>query len=167
MLYEMLTGALPFEADNAVSVAIMQLQADPKPPRDINPAIPEGLEEITMRAMQKNPDQRYQSAAEMLEDIEAFQRNPSISFQYKYFIDEKPTKYVNAISAVRNGRAPSYNDGYDYDDYEESLRAAVRMAEEETTKNHDGGSGNFGGLFDRCIEHRNCGHFPQLQCTTG
>ena len=69
--------------------------------------------------MQKNPDQRYQSAAEMLEDIEAFQRNPSISFQYKYFIDEKPTKYVNAISAVRNGRAPSYNDGYDYDDYEE------------------------------------------------
>ena len=119
MLYEMLTGTLPFEADNAVSVAIMQLQADPKPPRDINPAIPEGLEEITMRAMQKNPDQRYQSAAEMLEDIEAFQRNPSISFQYKYFNDEKPTKYVNAISAVRNGRAPSYNDGYDYDDYEE------------------------------------------------
>ena len=43
MLYEMLTGTLPFEADNAVSVAIMQLQADPKPPRDINPAIPEGL----------------------------------------------------------------------------------------------------------------------------
>lgn len=118
MLYEMLTGALPFEADNAVSVAIMQLQADPKPPRDINPAIPEGLEEITMRAMQKNPDQRYQSAAEMLEDIEAFQRNPSISFQYKYFIDEKPTKYVNAISAVRNGRAPAYNDGYEYE-YEE------------------------------------------------
>lgn len=119
MLYEMLTGTLPFEADNAVSVAIMQLQADPKPPREINPAIPEGLEEITMRAMQKNPDQRYQSASEMLEDIEAFQKNPSISFQYKYFIDEKPTKYVNAISAVRNGRSPSYNDGYDYDDYEE------------------------------------------------
>ena len=122
MLYEMLTGALPFEADNAVSVAIMQLQADPKPPRDINPAIPEGLEEITMRAMQKNPDQRYQSAAEMLEDIEAFQRNPSISFQYKYFIDEKPTKYVNAISTVRSGRVPVYNDGYEYEYEEEPPR---------------------------------------------
>ena len=47
MLYEMLTGRLPFEADNAVSVAMMQLQADPKPPREINPAIPDGLEEIT------------------------------------------------------------------------------------------------------------------------
>lgn len=82
--------------------------------------------------MQKNPDQRYQSAAEMLEDIEAFQRNPSISFQYKYFIDEKPTKYVNAISAVRNGRAPSYNDGYDYDDYEE----------EPPRRRQSGGGGN-------------------------
>ena len=41
----MITGQLPFEADNAVSVAIMQLQADPRPPKDINPAIPDGLEE--------------------------------------------------------------------------------------------------------------------------
>lgn len=118
MLYEMLTGTLPFEADNAVSVAIMQLQADPRPPRDINPAIPEGLEEITMKAMQKNPSQRYQSSTEMLEDIEAFQRNPSISFQYKYFIDEKPTKYVNAVSSVRNGKLAAYNDNYEYE-YEE------------------------------------------------
>ena len=55
MLYEMLTGQLPFEADNAVSVAIMQLQQDPTPPRQINPAIPEGLEEITLKAMQKDP----------------------------------------------------------------------------------------------------------------
>ena len=87
MLYEMITGQLPFEADNAVSVAIMQLQADPRPPKDINPAIPDGLEEITLKAMQKDPSQRYQSAAEMLRDIEQFRRNPSISFQYKYFID--------------------------------------------------------------------------------
>ena len=74
MLYEMITGQLPFEADNAVSVAIMQLQADPKPPRDINPTIPIGLEEITLKAMQKTPAQRYQSAAEMMQDIEAFRQ---------------------------------------------------------------------------------------------
>ena len=90
MLYEMLTGQLPFEADNAVSVAIMQLQADPRPPREINPDIPEGLEEITLKAMQKNPAQRYQSATEMLEDIAEFRKNPSIRFQYQYFQDEKP-----------------------------------------------------------------------------
>ncbi len=116
MLYEMITGRLPFEADNAVSVAIMQLQADPKPPKEINPAIPDGLEEITLKAMQKNPVQRYQSAAEMLRDIEAFRRNPSISFQYKYFVDEKPTKYIDAINTVKNAEQPAYNDNYEYEE---------------------------------------------------
>lgn len=101
MLYEMLTGTLPFEADSAVSVAIMQMQETPQKLRDINPDIPEGLEEITLRAMQKDPDQRYQSAAEMLEDIERFKRNPSIHFQYKYFVDESPTKYVEAIKEIK------------------------------------------------------------------
>ncbi|HCW80349.1 MAG TPA: Stk1 family PASTA domain-containing Ser/Thr kinase, partial [Ruminococcaceae bacterium] len=114
MLYEMLTGKLPFEADNAVSVAIMQLQTDPKPLREINPDVPEGLEEITLKAMQKDPKQRYQSAADMLRDIEEFRRNPSARFQYKYFIDEKPTKYIDAIDSARNSDQPYYNDNYDY-----------------------------------------------------
>ncbi|MVB12905.1 Serine/threonine-protein kinase PrkC [Caprobacter fermentans] len=116
MLYEMLTGQLPFEADSAVSVAIMQLQTDPKPLRELNPSIPEGLEEITLKAMQKNPERRYQSAAEMLRDIEIFKRNPSTKFQYKYFIDEKPTKYIDAINSVRNNDQPNYNDNYDYEE---------------------------------------------------
>ncbi len=101
MLYEMLTGRLPFEADNAVSVAIMQLQSEPKRPREINPEIPEGLEEITMKAMQKDPAKRYQSAAEMLHDIDEFKRNPSIHFEYTYFVDETPTRFVEAITRVK------------------------------------------------------------------
>jgi len=116
MLYEMITGQLPFEADSAVSVAIMQLQADPKPPKEINAQIPDGLEEITLKAMQKNPAQRYQSAAEMLRDIESFRRNPSISFQYKYFIDDKPTKYIDAINTVKATEQPTYHDNYEYEE---------------------------------------------------
>ncbi len=116
MLYEMITGQLPFEADSAVSVAIMQLQADPKPPKEINEAIPDGLEEITLKAMQKNPAQRYQSAAEMLRDIDSFRRNPSISFQYKYFVDDKPTKYIDAINTVKGTEQPTYNDNYEYEE---------------------------------------------------
>ncbi len=117
MLYEMLTGRLPFEADNAVSVAIMQLQANPTLPRDINPDIPEGLQEITMKAMQKAPSQRYQSAAEMLQDIETFRRNPAVRFDYKYFVDDTPTRYVNAIENVKGSTGPlSYNDDYEYDE---------------------------------------------------
>ena len=101
MLYEMLTGKLPFEADTAVSVAIMQLQSTPRMPREINETIPEGLEEITMHAMQKDPQKRYQSAAEMLRDIEDFKRNPSIRFEYKYFVDDNPTRIVKSIDRVR------------------------------------------------------------------
>ena len=80
----MLTGRLPFDADSPVSVALKQIQSQPKRPRAINPDIPEGLEDITIRAMQKDPARRYKSAAEMLRDIDEFKRDPSISFEYKY-----------------------------------------------------------------------------------
>lgn len=101
VLYEMLTGRLPFEADNAVSVAIMQMQSEATLPHLINEDVPEGLEQITMKAMQKDADKRYQSSAEMLSDIDEFKRNPSIKFAYTYFVDESPTRYVDAITRVR------------------------------------------------------------------
>ncbi len=101
MLYEMLTGKLPFDADSAVSVAIMQMQSEAQPPRQVNAAIPEGLEDITIKAMQKDTSKRYQSAAEMLYDFDEFKKNPSIHFEYKYFVDESPTRYMDTISKVR------------------------------------------------------------------
>ena len=94
-LTEMLTGKLPFEGDSAVTVALMQLQSTPKRPREVNPSIPVGLEQITMRAMEKQPEKRYASAAEMLSDIDRFRLNPSIVFDYgTSFVDSQPTKYV-------------------------------------------------------------------------
>ena len=89
MLYEMLTGQLPFEADSAVSVAIMQLQSNPRPPREINPDIPKGLEEITLKAMRKEPAQRYQSAEEMLKDLQKVTKKPDIAFNYEYPDEEQ------------------------------------------------------------------------------
>ena len=99
VMYEMLTGKLPFQSDSAVSVAIMQLQQDPKRPRDIIPTLPLGLEQITIRAMQKNPNDRYGSAAEMLMDINEFKRNPAVKFNYTYFVDQEPTKFVRTGTA--------------------------------------------------------------------
>ncbi len=101
VLYEMLTGELPFQSDSTVSVAIMQLQSEARRPREINDAIPLGLEQITIRAMQKNPSDRYQSAAEMLLDLEEFKRNPLIRFEYSYFVDREPTKYVSPMDRQR------------------------------------------------------------------
>lgn len=105
MLYEMLTGKLPFDGDSAVTVALMQLQSTPKRPREVNPGIPIGLEQITMKAMQKQPSARYTSAAEMLSDIERFRLNPSIVFDYgKSFVDNQPTKFVNTLKDTKNDR---------------------------------------------------------------
>lgn len=109
MLYEMLTGKLPFQAESAVSVAIMQLQTEPQLPREINGSIPLGLEQITMHAMQKDPARRYQLAAEMLRDLEEFKRDPAVTFNYNYFVDRSPTRYVSTVTA---------DDDYD-DDYED------------------------------------------------
>ena len=115
MLYEMLTGKLPFEADSAVSVAIMQMQSDPTPLREINDKIPEGLEEITLKAMRKDPAQRYSSAGEMLEAVEMFRRNPSVKFKYSYFVDENPTKKFDE----KSGSTPSVLTEEEYDGNEE------------------------------------------------
>lgn len=96
VLYEMTTGQVPFQSDSAVSVAIMQLQADPKLPTQLNPQIPLGLEQITMHAMQKVPAQRYQTATEMLLDMDELSRTPAATFEYTYFVDRQPTKFAAA-----------------------------------------------------------------------
>ena len=101
MMYEMLTGKLPFDSDSAVSVALMQLQKEPRRPRELDPNIPVGLEQITMRAMQKRPSDRYQSASEMLMDIDEFKRNPRVQFNYSYFVDKQPTRYAQQPAAAR------------------------------------------------------------------
>lgn len=102
VLYEMLTGKLPFEAESAVSVALMQVNNEPALPRSINPNIPVGFEQITMKAMQKSTRDRYQSASEFLYDLEELRMNPSIKFDYQtYFVDDEPTRYVGKIQETR------------------------------------------------------------------
>lgn len=98
VLYEMLTGKLPFEAESAVSVALMQVNNQPALPRTINPDLPLGFEQITMKAMQKSARDRYQSAAEFLMDLEEFRRDPAIKFDYHtYFVDDGPTRYMDRV----------------------------------------------------------------------
>ena len=82
VLYEMLTGRLPFEGDSAVSAAIQHLSSVPLAPRDIDPSIPEPLELICMKAMNSDPNKRYASADAMIEDLEKFRRDPSVDMDY-------------------------------------------------------------------------------------
>jgi serine/threonine-protein kinase len=78
----MLTGKLPFEGDSPVAVAIKHINSTPVPPRQLNPNIPEGLEQITLKAMASNPNDRYDSARAMLMDLDSFRKNPAIVFPY-------------------------------------------------------------------------------------
>ncbi|MEG2454621.1 MAG: Stk1 family PASTA domain-containing Ser/Thr kinase [Oscillospiraceae bacterium] len=82
VLYEMITGRLPFEGESPVSVAIQHINSVAISPRELNPDIPEALEAITQKAMATNMDQRYVSADAMLTDLEEFRKNPSINFDY-------------------------------------------------------------------------------------
>ena len=85
MMYEMLTGQLPFEDENAVAIAVKQISDTARPILEVNPSVPHGIADIAGKAMSKNPDDRYRDALDMLRDIEEFKKNPSIRFEYEYF----------------------------------------------------------------------------------
>ncbi len=95
MMYEMLSGKLPFDADDVVEVALKQISDQPKSLQELNPTIPRGLVEITEKAMAKLPANRYASAAEMLDALNAFVDNPAITFHYHYITEPVPEKAVN------------------------------------------------------------------------
>ena len=113
VLYEMLTGRLPFEGDSPVSVAIQHINSIPLTPREIDPNIPEALEAITMKAMAPDPNNRYASADDMLADLEEFRKNPSINFDYTMddlFRDmgsEEPTQVITGTGASSRRRRQS------------------------------------------------------------
>lgn len=82
VLYEMLTGTKPFDNTNPVSVALMHMQAKAKRPRTIRSDIPRGMEEIILKAIEKEPDDRYFSAGDMIADLEYFKQHPDRTFGY-------------------------------------------------------------------------------------
>lgn len=130
-LYEMLTGKKPFDGDTPVSIALMHMQSTPKKPSEINSTIAEGLEQIVLRAMQKDPAQRYQTAGEMIKDLEEFKKNPGIVFEYKYNSTDGTTKYFDRPipaaeqertrrkQAVQEEPEDEYEDDEDDDDDED------------------------------------------------
>jgi serine/threonine protein kinase len=111
MLYEMSTGTLPFNAENPVSVALMQVNDKPRRPRELNPSIPIGLEQIILGAMEKNPDYRFQSAGQMLRHIEQLKSNPQFIFKTRR--NEPPTAIepANGMNIAANGKKAPAREG--------------------------------------------------------
>ena len=136
VLYEMLTGQLPFEGDTPVGVAIQHINSIPVPPRSLNPDVPETLETITMKAMAPSLDQRYSTADEMLEALKEFRKNPDMEVLRPERVDE-PTMVVAPVKVntpENNDRKPQVQPepehrerrhqgtGKDREDYDEPSR---------------------------------------------
>ncbi len=115
VLYEMITGRLPYEGDSPSSVAIQHINSVPLAPREINPEIPEALEAIAMKAMAANVEQRYVSADAMLEDLEEFRKNPNINFEYTAADllggQDEPTQVMGSGDYLRAGGSLSASRG--------------------------------------------------------
>ncbi len=100
LMYEMVTGTLPFNADSPVSVALMQVNTKAKPPHEIIPSVPRGLEQIIMLAMAKSPERRFQNATQMLKHLLQIKNNPTYVFK---------TKRQDGQIALENAKKPVTN----------------------------------------------------------
>lgn len=77
VLYEMVTGKLPFQADTAVTIALKHLQEEALPPKNINSKVPDSLNQLILKSMEKDPIKRYQSAKEMIADLQKIKEDPN------------------------------------------------------------------------------------------
>lgn len=106
VLYQMLTGSLPYEGESPISVALKHLQDDFEEPRKLNPMIPQSVENIIIRAMRKNPAERYASASEMQSDLDTCLL-PSRREEQKVFFDENDdTDRTLVVPAIRSTYTP-------------------------------------------------------------
>ena len=116
-MYEMLTGRVPFDADTPVSVALKQVQEEPVDPIKYNNSIPVSVNRIILKAMQKDPNLRYQNATEMLQDLSLALKKPNEDFVILATrSDDSPTQKVPTIYEIEmeknnDRKAPKIEEG--------------------------------------------------------
>lgn len=134
VLYEMSTGKLPFDADSPVTIALKHIQEEPIPPKQVNSRIPESLNILILKLMEKDPSKRYQSAREVITDLEKIKEDPNAIIGDDKKDDNGKTIVMEAVNPVvdsntSNNKKDSsvdsdddfydYDDDYDYDDEED------------------------------------------------
>lgn len=129
VLYEMVTGTVPFQADSAVTIALKHIQEEVVPPKKLNSKIPDSLNKLILKAMEKEPSKRYQSAKEMIADLQKIKDNPNARIDD----DDDDNEHTIIMSAVTEEIAKQndikkndavsvdddYDDDYDDDDYDD------------------------------------------------
>lgn len=120
-LYEMLTGKVPFAGDNTVSVALLQIQGEAAPIRELEPEIPVSVDKIVQKCMQKKPERRYQSVTELISDLKKALANPDGSFVKiaPAVVDDSPTINLTDEEVKDIKKAAKAMPVNDYDEEEE------------------------------------------------
>ena len=108
VMYEMVTGRVPFDADTPVSVALKHMQEEPEEPIELNKNIPTSINKIIMKALQKDTNLRYQTATEMLTDLRKALQNPDGDFVEELSYD--PTAKTQKINTDMYGNLNNYNE---------------------------------------------------------
>lgn len=118
VIYEMVTGRVPFDADSPVSVALKHIQEEVVPPKNINSAVPESLNKLILKAMEKEQIKRYQSAKEMLVDLEKIKNDPNAIIGAVPVMEDDFTRVMPSVNPV-NAAAVKNSTSKNNDDWEE------------------------------------------------
>ena len=112
VMYEMVTGKVPFDADTPVSIALKHMQEEPVPPIKVNKEIPFAVNRIILKAMKKDPNERYQNASEMIKDLNIALKRPEGGFVEERNFEDSFTRRIPTVNVSdnRNGNIKSDNE---------------------------------------------------------
>ncbi len=147
VMYEMLTGTLPFDDDSPVAIAIKHLQENAAPVTQLNPEVPKSFEYIVMKAMSKEQDRRYSSVTQMIAELKMMLANPNVNFSSEAPLGRRRTESVISEDNLDNTlKMPVIDDiddngfdipGNDYDDFDEQdeeYEAIARLNEKRARR---------------------------------
>lgn len=114
VLYEMVTGRLPYDAESPVSVALKHIQEEVTPPREVNHSIPESLNRLILKCIEKEPYKRYENARDLIEELQKIKQNPMIDLE----IDKKENEFTRIMKPITSTEEDEYEkDFHDTDNY--------------------------------------------------
>jgi len=134
VLYEMVTGTLPFQADTAVTIALKHLQEEVVPPKNVNSKVPDSLNRLILKAMEKEPIRRYQTAKEMISDLQKIKDDPNAKIDTKEedndhtIIMSAVTQQISKPNTNINDEDYEEDDYYDYDDDDDEKTGLINKS---------------------------------------
>ena len=138
VMYEMVTGQMPFNADSPVTIALKHIQEPPVPPKELNPKVPESLNKLILKCMEKDQNKRYQDAKDVIADLQKIKENPDIVLGAKA-VNAATTQHTIVMDAVNeedyknNNPLDEEDDDFfdDYDQYEDEDEEGEDAKEKE------------------------------------